>query len=53
MNTVKQVVKEITIEEKERQQRISLRPPLTEILNLHDFEVRLSLVSTLSIRIAD
>lgn len=31
---------EITDEEKARQERISNRPPLDEILNLHDFEVR-------------
>ncbi|KAF8584286.1 hypothetical protein K439DRAFT_1633670 [Ramaria rubella] len=42
--TVKKVVREITIEEKERQQRASLRPPLTEILNLHDFEAIAKLV---------
>jgi len=29
----------ITDEEKARQERISNRPPLNEILNLHDFEV--------------
>jgi hypothetical protein len=28
-----------TDEEKARQQRVSARPPLGEILNLHDFEV--------------
>lgn len=29
----------ITDEERARQDRISARPPLSEILNLHDFEV--------------
>ncbi|KAJ6466696.1 FMN-dependent dehydrogenase-domain-containing protein [Mycena vitilis] len=37
-DTVEKVVIEITDEEKARQQRISNRPPLDEILNLHDFE---------------
>ncbi|KAJ7682434.1 FMN-dependent dehydrogenase-domain-containing protein [Mycena polygramma] len=37
-DTVEKVVVEITDEEKARQQRISNRPPLDEILNLHDFE---------------
>lgn len=39
-DTVEKVVVEITDEEKARQERISNRPPLDEILNLHDFEVR-------------
>lgn len=29
----------ITDEERARQERIAARPPLSEILNLHDFEV--------------
>ena len=29
----------VTDEEKARQERMAQRPPLTEILNLHDFEV--------------
>lgn len=33
----------ITAEEKARQERVSKRPPLDEILNLHDFEVILRL----------
>ncbi|KAJ7793586.1 FMN-dependent dehydrogenase-domain-containing protein [Mycena olivaceomarginata] len=37
-DTVEKVVVEITDEEKARQERISNRPPLDEILNLHDFE---------------
>ncbi|KAJ6538470.1 FMN-dependent dehydrogenase-domain-containing protein [Mycena vulgaris] len=37
-DTVEKVVIEITDEEKARQERISNRPPLDEILNLHDFE---------------
>jgi len=39
-NSVKNVVKEISVAEKERLQRIENRPPLGELLNLHDFEVR-------------
>jgi len=37
-NSVKKVVKEVTAEEKQRQLRVQNRPPLTECLNLHDFE---------------
>ncbi|KAJ7098803.1 FMN-dependent dehydrogenase-domain-containing protein [Mycena belliarum] len=37
-DTAEKVVVEITDEEKARQERISNRPPLDEILNLHDFE---------------
>ncbi|KAF8070715.1 FMN-dependent dehydrogenase-domain-containing protein [Lyophyllum atratum] len=37
-NTVEKVEVVITDEEKARQTRISARPPLSEILNLHDFE---------------
>ncbi len=42
-NTVKKVEITVTEEEKARQERIASRPPLDEILNLHDFEVRLML----------
>jgi len=38
-DTVEKVDVRITDEEKARQERISNRPPLDEILNLHDFEV--------------
>jgi hypothetical protein len=38
-DTVEKVEVVITDEEKARQERISNRPPLDEILNLHDFEV--------------
>ncbi|KAJ7768469.1 FMN-dependent dehydrogenase-domain-containing protein [Mycena metata] len=38
LETVEKVVVEITDEEKARQERVSNRPPLDEILNLHDFE---------------
>ncbi|KZT05333.1 uncharacterized protein LAESUDRAFT_726963 [Laetiporus sulphureus 93-53] len=37
-NTVAKVEVKITEEEKARQQRMAQRPPLSEILNLHDFE---------------
>ncbi|KAJ7498585.1 FMN-dependent dehydrogenase-domain-containing protein [Mycena latifolia] len=37
-DTVEKVVVEITDEERARQERITNRPPLDEILNLHDFE---------------
>ncbi|KAJ7734000.1 FMN-dependent dehydrogenase-domain-containing protein [Mycena maculata] len=37
-DTFEKVVVEITDEEKARQERFSNRPPLDEILNLHDFE---------------
>ncbi|PVF97502.1 hypothetical protein CPB86DRAFT_785806 [Serendipita vermifera] len=37
-STVTKVVKEITKEETARQDRMKNRPPLDEILNLHDFE---------------
>lgn len=43
METVEKVEVKITDEEKARQQRISARPSLSKILNLHDFEVFLSL----------
>lgn len=42
-DTVEKVEIIITDEEKARQERISLRPSLDEVLNLHDFEVSLSL----------
>lgn len=38
--TVEKVVVAVTDEEKARLQRVESRPPLSEILNLHDFEVR-------------
>lgn len=38
LTTVEKVEVVITDEEKARQQRIAQRPPLTEVLNLHDFE---------------
>lgn len=41
--TVEKVVIKVTDEEKARLQRVEARPPLSEILNLHDFEVRSSL----------
>jgi len=42
--TVQKVEVKITDEEKERQERFSARPPLSEILNLHDFEAIAKLV---------
>ena len=42
LTTVEKVEIKITDEEKARQERVALRPPLDEILSLHDFEVRLS-----------
>lgn len=39
-NTVAKVVKQVTEEDKRRQAMLDARPPLDEILNLHDFEVR-------------
>jgi hypothetical protein len=36
---VEKVEVTITDEERARQDRIAARPPLSEILNLHDFEV--------------
>jgi L-lactate dehydrogenase (cytochrome) len=38
-NTVVKAVKEVTAEEKTRQQLMLARPSLDEIVNLHDFEV--------------
>ncbi|KAH7883293.1 FMN-dependent dehydrogenase-domain-containing protein [Phlebopus sp. FC_14] len=38
LDTVEKVEVTITDEERARQQRIAARPPLSEILNLHDFE---------------
>ena len=38
-NTVVKVIKEVTEEDKRRQALMDARPPLDEILNLHDFEV--------------
>lgn len=41
MQTVQRVEVEVTDAKKARQERMKLRPGLNEILNLHDFEVRL------------
>lgn len=38
-STVAKVKVEITDEEEARLKRVEARPPLSEILNLHDFEV--------------
>lgn len=35
------VVKEVTAEERRRQELMEARPSLDEIVNLHDFEVRI------------
>lgn len=43
-NTVVKVIKEVTEEDKRRQALMDARPPLDEILNLHDFEVSSLLV---------
>lgn len=43
LNTVQKVEVKITDEEKARQERVKARPPLSEILNLHDFEVKTTL----------
>lgn len=37
-STVAKVVKEVTEEEKRRQALLDARPPLDNIINLHDFE---------------
>ncbi|KAG8904618.1 hypothetical protein FRB99_001415 [Tulasnella sp. 403] len=37
-NSVKQVIKEVTVEQKQREERARNKPPLDECLNLHDFE---------------
>ena len=37
--TVEKVEVKVTDQEKDRLQRVESRPPLSEILNLHDFEV--------------
>jgi len=39
MSTVRKVVKEVSQEERDRLARFEARPPLTECLSLHDFEV--------------
>ena len=49
MNTVKKVEVVVREEDKIRQERFALRPPLSEVLNLHDFEVRHSMHLTLCI----
>jgi len=41
--TVEKVEVKVTEQERERLQRVEARPPLSEILNLHDFEVRYAL----------
>jgi L-lactate dehydrogenase (cytochrome) len=38
--TVERVEVKVTEQERARLQRVEARPPLSEILNLHDFEVR-------------
>ena len=38
-STVQRVKVEVTPSDKERLARVEARPPLSEILNLHDFEV--------------
>jgi hypothetical protein len=38
--TVEKVEVKVTEQERARLQRVEARPPLSEILNLHDFEVR-------------
>jgi hypothetical protein len=47
MQTVEKVQVRVTSEEKARLERVSRRPPLDEILNLHDFEVGLVVSSCL------
>ena len=42
MGTVEKVEIKVTDEEKERLARMGARPSLSEILNLHDFEVEIS-----------
>lgn len=44
MGTVEKVEVAITDVEKARLERMALIPPLEEILNLHDFEVRLPFI---------
>lgn len=41
-NAVVKIVKEVTEEDRRRQALMDARPPLDEILNLHDFEVTLT-----------
>ena len=43
-DTVEKVEIIITDEEKLRQERVKNRPSLDQVLNLHDFEVRMGLV---------
>lgn len=38
-STVKEAPKELTAEQKQREERSRFKPPLDECLNLHDFEV--------------
>lgn len=44
LGTVEKVEVQITDAEKARQERMALIPPLEEILNLHDFEVRFTCI---------
>jgi len=44
MDTVEKFEVIVTDQEKARQERIAARPALSEILNLHDFEVFLHLI---------
>ena len=37
-STVAKVIKEVTAEEKRRQALMEARPPLDNVINLHDFE---------------
>ena len=39
-STVVQAVKEVSAGEKRRQELLAARPPIDNVLNLHDFEVR-------------
>lgn len=41
-STVTKVIKKVTDADRKRQALLDTRPPLDEILNLHDFEVRRS-----------
>ena len=49
INTVAKVVKEVTEEDRRRQALMDARPPLDEILNLHDFEVNKNCTLELSV----
>lgn len=41
-STVAKIIKKVTDADRKRQALLDARPPLDEILNLHDFEVRRS-----------